>query len=186
VNEEHIGLPATPEDPWTLARRELERSRRYGHPLALVRVVPLQPGRPAEVPPASRVPRRGKVESPATRAAADLVLELRTTLRDIDAVWSERRGVFMLLPECDATAGEALVHRLRSGERPLLTDEDDVRVGAFPADGLTLDAMIAAVTRPVPAPALPVRRGEDEGVPAVRRRLRSTGRPAEGIADQAG
>ena len=85
------------------------------------------------------------------------------------------------------TACHSLVGRLRDGERPLLSDQDDVRVGAFPSDGLTLDAMIAAVTRPVPAPALPVRLAEDEGAP-LRRRLRSTaGRPpAEGVADQAG
>jgi hypothetical protein len=94
----------------------------------------------------------------------------------------------MLLPESDAAAGDALVQRLRAGERPLLTDQDDVRVGAFPSDGLTLDAMLAAVTRPVPAPALPVMLGEDEAAAPMRRRLRSTaGRPAaEGIADQAG
>jgi hypothetical protein len=180
--------PALPEDPWALARRELERSRRYGHPLALLRVVPLGPAQTIEGELAQpRRSRRVRSERIAVRAAADLVLALRDSLRDIDAVWSDRRGVFMLLPESDAAAGTALVQRLRTGERPLLSDQDDVRVGAFPADGLTLDAMIAAVTRPVPAPALPVMLGEDEGAP-MRRRLRSTaGRStAEGVADQAG
>jgi hypothetical protein len=177
---------ALPEDPWALARRELERSRRYGHPLALVRVVPLKPVE-AQPDQAVRPARRARPERFSGRAAADLVQALRESLRDIDAVWVDRRGVFMLLPESDANAGHSLVGRLRSGERPLLSDQDDVRVGAFPSDGLTLDAMIAAVTRPVPAPALPVRLAEDEGAP-MRRRLRSTGArpPAEGVADQAG
>lgn len=186
VSDEQGRLPGTMEDAWMLARRELERSRRYGHPLALVRIVPLQPMR-------TRLEAGVDVDAPssrrarADRAAADLVSGLRETLREIDAVWSDRRGVFMLLPESDAASGHALVGRLRSGERPLLTGEDDVRVGAFPADGLTLDAMIAAVTRPVAAPALPVMLAEDEGAP-MRRRLRSaSGHPtAEGIADQAG
>ena len=186
VSDEQGRLPGTMEDAWMLARRELERSRRYGHPLALVRIVPLQPMR-------TRLEAGVDVDAPssrrarADRAAADLVSGLRETLREIDAVWTDRRGVFMLLPESDAASGHALVRRLRSGERPLLTGEDDVRVGAFPADGLTLDAMIAAVTRPVAAPALPVMLAEDEGAP-MRRRLRSaSGHPtAEGIADQAG
>lgn len=186
VSDEQGRLPGTMEDAWMLARRELERSRRYGHPLALVRIVPLQPMR-------TRLEAGVDVDAPssrrarADRAAADLVSGLRETLREIDAVWTDRRGVFMLLPESDAASGQALVRRLRSGERPLLTGEDDVRVGAFPADGLTLDAMIAAVTRPVAAPALPVMLAEDEGAP-MRRRLRSaSGHPtAEGIADQAG
>jgi hypothetical protein len=187
VGDEQSRHSGTAEDAWTLARRELERSRRYGHPLALVRIVPLQAVRPAGA--AGQLPssRRNRAERVAGRAAADLVLALRETLREIDAVWSDRRGVFMLLPESDAAAGQALVHRLRVAERPLLTDEDDVRVGAFPSDGLTLDAMIAAVTRPVPAPALPVMLGEEEGAP-VRRRLRTAPghSTAEGIADQAG
>jgi hypothetical protein len=186
VSDEQGRLPGTMEDAWMLARRELERSRRYGHPLALVRIVPLQPMR-------TRLEAGVDVDAPssrrarADRAAADLVSGLRETLREIDAVWTDRRGVFMLLPESDAASGHALVGRLRSGERPLLTGEDDVRVGAFPADGLTLDAMIAAVTRPVAAPALPGMLAEDEGAP-MRRRLRSaSGHPtAEGIADQAG
>ena len=188
VSEEHGRLLGTTEDAWMLARRELERSRRYGHPLALVRIVPLQPMRVSpDAAAEAGSSRRARAERFAGRAAADLVSALRETLREIDAVWSDRRGVFLLLPESDAIAGHALVHRLRTSERPLLTGEDDVRVGAFPADGLTLDAMIAAVTRPVPAPALPVMLAEDEGAP-MRRRLRSaSGHPtAEGIADQAG
>ena len=192
VSDEQGRLPGTAEDAWTLARRELERSRRYGHPLALVRIVPLQPVRPSagadpDDDAQPRSSRRARAERFAGRAAADLVLALRETLREIDAVWSDRRGVFMLLPESDVAAGHALVHRLRAGERPLLSDEDDVRVGAFPSDGLTLDAMIAAVTRPVPAPALPVMLADEEGAP-MRRRLRSAPghSTAEGIADQAG
>jgi hypothetical protein len=187
VSDEQGRLPGTTEDAWMLARRELERSRRYGHPLALVRIVPLQPMRTSLDAGADAGSRRARTDRLAGRAAADLVAGLRETLREIDAVWSDRRGVFMLLPESDAPAGHSLVRRLRTGERPLLTGEDDVRVGAFPADGLTLDAMIAAVTRPVPAPALPVMLAEDEGAP-MRRRLRSaSGHPtAEGIADQAG
>jgi hypothetical protein len=126
------------------------------------------------------------------------VLALRDTLRDIDAVWTDRRGVFLLLPESDVAAGRALVARLRGGEQAFLTAEDDVRVGAFPADGLTLDALIAAVTRPVPAPALPVATREPghdaaETSAGHRRRRLTLGARAQGrhagadtIADRAG
>src|SRR5688572_28933293 len=75
VSDEQARLPGTAEDAWTLARRELERSRRYGHPLALVRIVPLQPARPsvdedADVQP--RPSRRARAERFAGRAAAEL------------------------------------------------------------------------------------------------------------------
>jgi hypothetical protein len=200
VSVEQPRFPSTPEDPWGLARRELERSRRYGHPLALVRVVPITARSESAAPTASSIRRgrRTRAGRAGRDAAAELVLALRDTLRDIDAVWTDRRGVFLLLPESDVAAGRALVSRLRGGERPFLTAEDDVRVGAFPADGLTLDALIAAVTRPVPAPALPVATREpdhDAGeIPADHRRRRLTlgtraqerHAAAETIADQAG
>ena len=202
VSVEQPRFPPTSEDPWALARRELERSRRYGHPLALVRVVPISARRDEAAAPAgsssSRLGRRSRAGRAGRDAAAELVLALRETLRDIDAVWTDRRGVFLLLPETDVAAGRSLVSRLRGGEQPFLAAEDDVRVGAFPADGLTLDSLIGAVTRPVPAPALPVatREPEHEGaeMPAGQRRRRLTlgtraaGRhgAAETIADRAG
>ncbi len=198
VSVDQPRFPSTPEDPWGLARRELERSRRYGHPLALVRVVPISSRHETTAPASARRGRRARAGRAGRDAAAELVLALRETLRDIDAVWTDRRGVFLLLPESDVAAGRALVSRLRGGEQPFLTEEDDVRVGAFPADGLTLDALIAAVTRPVPAPALPVATREpdhDAGeIPADHRRRRLTlgtraqERHAAGetIADQAG
>jgi hypothetical protein len=200
VSVEQPRFPSTPEDPWGLARRELERSRRYGHPLALVRVVPITARHETTAPAASsvRLGRRTRAGRAGRDAAAELVLGLRDTLRDIDAVWTDRRGVFLLLPESDVEAGRSLVARLRGGEQPFLTAEDDVRVGAFPADGLTLDALIAAVTRPVPAPALPVATREPDHdaaeIPAGQRRRRLTlgtraherHAAAETIADQAG
>jgi hypothetical protein len=200
VSVEQPRFPSTPEDPWGLARRELERSRRYGHPLALVRVVPITARSESAAPTASSIRRgrRTRAGRAGRDAAAELVLALRDTLRDIDAVWTDRRGVFLLLPESDVAAGRALVSRLRGGERPFLTAEDDVRVGAFPADGLTLDALIAAVTRPVPAPALPVATREPDHdaaeTPAGHRRRRLTlgtraqerHAAAESIADRAG
>jgi hypothetical protein len=188
---EHPSHHSMPGDPWALARRELERSRRYGHPLALVRVVPA-PARDVEhvARPVRRL--RGERGGRVGRdAVAELVSTLRGTLRDIDSVWSDRRGVFLLLPESDVDAGYALAHRLCTADQPVLSDEDDVRVGAFPSDGLTLDALIAAVTRPVPAPALPVGpRAADETaeapVPHARRRLALGMGPAESVADNAG
>ena len=201
VSVEQPPIPAAAEDPWALARRELERSRRYGHPLALVRVVPI-PARDAEpaAPTAStiRFGRRARAGRAERGAAAELVLALRDTLRDIDAVWTDRRGIFLLLPETDVEAGGSLVARLRGGEQPFLTADDDVRVGAFPADGLTLDALVAAVTRPVPAPSLPMAAMEpdhDAGEnPAGARRRRMTlgarsarrHAAADTIADRAG
>jgi hypothetical protein len=179
------------DDVWTIARREMERSRRYGHPLALVRIVAAAGSRHEEPGPRGR--RRLRAER-ATRvgrdAAAQLVAALRDTVRELDTVWSDRRGVFMLLPESDVEAGRGLAQRLRAGDDPVLSAEDDVRIGAFPSDGLTLDALIAAVTRPVPAPALPVgpRSGEEPGDAAVpgRRRIALGMGPTESVADHAG
>jgi hypothetical protein len=181
-----------PQDVWTIARREMERSRRYGHPLALVRVV-AAPRAPHEgQDPRERRRLRAERAARAGRdAGAQLAAALRGTVRDLDTVWSDRRGVFMLLPESDVEAGRGLAQRLRTGDDPLLTAEDDVRIGAFPGDGLTLDALIAAVTRPVPAPALPVgpRSGEEAGdvaVPQGRRRIALGMGPTESVADNAG
>jgi hypothetical protein len=181
-----------PEHAWTVARREMERSRRYGHPLALVRVV-AAPGARREVhgPRAGRRLRAERAARAGRDAAAQLVAALQGTLRDIDTVWSDRRGVFMLLPESDVEAGRGLAQRLRAGDQPILSPEDDVRIGAFPSDGLTLDALVAAVTRPVPAPALPVgpRSGDEAAdVPAAhgRRRLALGMGHTESVADQAG
>lgn len=185
----------TPEDSWAVARREMERSRRYGHPLALVRIVAAPAARGEDsAPPAPRAGRRLRAERAARAgrdAGAQLVAALRDTLRDIDSVWSDRRGVFMLLPESDVEAGRGLAQRLRAGDQPVLSGDDDVRIGAFPSDGLTLDALIAAVTRPVPAPALPVgpRAGDetaDVPVPHARRRLALGMGHTESVADQAG
>jgi hypothetical protein len=181
---------SAPEDPWAIARREMERSRRYGHPLALVRVVSAPAGHGRDEGGGQARRRRADRAGRGRDALSQLVAQLRSTVRDIDSVWSDRRGVFMLLPESDVEAGRGLAQRLRAGEEPLLSDEDDVRIGAFPSDGLTLDALVAAVTRPVPAPALPLgpRAGDETvDVPAAARRRLALGMgPAESVADQAG
>jgi hypothetical protein len=181
-----------PEDVWATARREMERSRRYGHPLALVRVVAAsRPRREGQGPRERRRLRADRAAHAARDAGAELAEALRGTVRDLDTVWSDRRGVFMLLPESDVEAGRGLAQRLRAGENPVLSPEDDVRIGAFPSDGLTLDALIAAVTRPVPTPALPVgpRSGEepaDVAAPHGRRRISLGMGPTESVADRAG
>jgi len=106
------------EEGWRELRRELERSRRFGHEFVLLRMARLARGR-------DRI---------------DFVRSLGTRLRTVDSVWGARKHAFVLLPEADRDVAVSFVGRLRR-ETPELLPED-VRLAAFPTDGLTGGALL--------------------------------------------
>jgi hypothetical protein len=106
-------------------RRELDRSRRFGHEFVLLRM--------------DRSHRSGDADF-------DLARKLRARLRSIDSVWGVRKQAFVLLPESGRDAADGLVARLRREAPGLLPD--DVRVAAFPADGLTGGALLELLDNP--------------------------------------
>jgi hypothetical protein len=118
-------------DPWEEFRRELDRSRRYERQFVLVRV------------PGSRGPRNGAARPPA-HAPEERLQAVAELLRSVDRAWLDEGDVYILLPECSRAMGEAFVSRL---ERlvPWLVAEVDVRIAAFPGDGMTSGALLAVL-----------------------------------------
>jgi len=110
------------DDGWRELRRELDRSRRFGHEFVLMRMPRLN-----------------------GRRSADLVQSLPVRLRSVDSVWGVRKQAFVLLPEADRDVAVALVGRLRRESPDLLSE--DVRLAAFPADGLTSGALLELLDR---------------------------------------
>lgn len=133
------------EDPWEALRREIDRSRRHRHALTLLRL---------GAPPQGRVDRRGRETLMTT------MLRLRQLMRSVDSVWVDRDGIFMLLPESDREAADGLLERLREAVPDVVGES--ARVACFPADGLTANALRAAVNRTLDGPAaLPVGPGQE-------------------------
>jgi hypothetical protein len=134
------------EDPWEALRREIDRSRRHRHALTLLRLGPA---------PRGRLDRRGR------EGLLSTMLSLRQLMRSVDSVWADRDGIFMLLPESDRTAADGLLQRLRETV-PEAVGPEGPRVACFPADGLTANALRAAVNRSFDGPAaLPVGPGQE-------------------------
>lgn len=118
------------DEPWKELRREIDRSRRFDHGVTLMR---------AELPdPGTR--RRG------LRRQAQSLARLQDALRTIDSVWADGEAVYMLLPETEREAAEALVSRLWR-EQPQLLAFEELRMASFPVDGLTAEALRAWVDR---------------------------------------
>ena len=115
------------EKGWRELRRELDRSRRFGHDFSLLRM-------PRVVPDGN--------------GGTDLARSLPVRLRSIDTVWGDRRYAFVLLPEADRDVALALVARLRR-ETPGLIPRD-VRLAAFPEDGVTGGALIELLDERAP------------------------------------
>jgi hypothetical protein len=115
----------SPAAGWNELRRELDRSRRFGRQFVLMRM--------------ERLHRNGSGE-------VDLVRKLPSRLRSIDSVWGVRKQAFVLLPEAGREVAVALLARLRHESPGLLPA--DVRLAAFPADGLTGGALIELLDRP--------------------------------------
>jgi hypothetical protein len=109
---------------------ELQRSRRYERPLAVVRVSAAA-GRDED--------RRERVEVSAACAA-----RLDQSLRATDHWWHEGSALYFVLPESDRAHAHAWVHRLREAVPGLPTQ---VSIAVFPQDGITRAAMWAALAR---------------------------------------
>jgi hypothetical protein len=133
-------------DAWEKFRREIGRSRRYGHALTLMRIIP-----PAGGAPAARMPRRHGLRFRRgwqARGLRSLVAELEAIVRCEDVVWEDGGGILILLPESDPGAGSALAARLRA-RGPAFMRAADVDLASFPHDGFTGDSLVAAVTQPI-------------------------------------
>jgi hypothetical protein len=107
---------------------ELDRSRRFGHPFALVGIWC-----------------RPKQER--WTFLRDVATALDTFVRRVDRVWIQGSGVYVLLPECDRTKLEATLERLRDPLSRLLGEDARTEVSAavFPDDGLTSGALFSAL-----------------------------------------
>jgi hypothetical protein len=103
---------------------ELARSRRYGRPLALIGIVAA--GRP-----------------PATAAT------IHRSVRAIDSVWTSSSCVYVLLPESDRDAAEAVLARL-SEECDHVLAGAVTNVAVFPSDALTGQTMLEVAAGRMP------------------------------------
>jgi hypothetical protein len=112
-------------DGWDALRRELDRSRRFGHPFVLLKIRPGTPG--------SR-----------RRRAGEFAETIRSHVRSVDLVWARGRSVYALLPETDRGGGAHAVARLWE-EVPALRTASAIAFAAFPDDGLTSGALLAAL-----------------------------------------
>jgi hypothetical protein len=121
-------MPVIQGDAWQELRREVDRSRRFDQPVTLLGV---------------------KVPAPAggsrLRRDRSTVLDtLAPALRTIDSVWSDAGNVYVLLPGTGVEAAEALVSRLWR-ELPELLPYNELHRASFPVDGVTAEALRAAV-----------------------------------------
>jgi hypothetical protein len=134
------GSPKPPDDehPWTVLAFELERSRRYRHRLTVIRLVP------DEASGQGSARREGRPGLRRDGRRRDLLAAVRATLRSGDRAWSEGGAVFVLMPETDGAGAAAFVARARA-TLPQLAGAQ-VRLASFPEDGLTSQALRAAVT----------------------------------------
>jgi hypothetical protein len=132
-------------EAWERFGREIGRSRRYGHALTLMRIVP-----PAGGAPAARMPRRHGLRFRRGWQArlGSLVAELEAIVRCDDVVWEDGGGILVLLPESDPGAGAALAARLQA-RGPAFMRTADVGLASFPHDGFTGESLVAAVSRPL-------------------------------------
>lgn len=146
-----------PELPVAVLARELARSRRYGHPLALIAIIPPN-GRP--------------------RAAADAATRICRHVRAVDSIWASPGGVFILLPESDGDDASALLARLRL-EAADAVDGVTTHVAAFPEDALTAAALLESacgrIARAAVEPPAALRRANRQ--PASVRQLASADPP---------
>jgi hypothetical protein len=109
-----------PEEPSTVIARELTRSRRYGHPLALIGIVPPSDG---------------------WSSNEDCGRTIRGHVRSIDTVWASDAGIFILLPETDGRDANAVLRRLRLHAAEVV-EGATAHVAAFPARALTAAALV--------------------------------------------
>jgi hypothetical protein len=133
-------------EAWEKFGREIDRSRRYGHALTLMRIIP-----PADGAPATRVPRRHGLRlrrAWQARTLGLLVADLQAMVRCEDVVWEDGSGILILLPESDPAAGGALAARLQT-RGPASMRLAEIDLASFPDDGFTGESLVAAITGPI-------------------------------------
>lgn len=118
---------AAPENiiGWERFELEFERSRRYERPLALLRIS--LPARPRD------------------RQRAD-ALEVRKAVRMLDAVWTDRDCVVVLMPETNREALARAIGRILA--RLPGAGLDAMRVALYPDDGITSGALVGRLDDP--------------------------------------
>jgi hypothetical protein len=170
-----------PGGHWYALSREIDRCRRYCHPLSLLRVSPAGPPQPDPAPAGHR--REGRPGIRRRDRRADLAAELRLVLRSGDEAWRHGAAVFVLAPETDAVAAQGMVARIRPIAVRVLGTPVDVRVAAFPEDGITGHALRRAIEAREPRFATPRAGARRPGWPALPR-LADTG-PAPDLPEGA-
>ena len=115
--------------PAAAVRRELNRARRYGRSVALVRVV---------------------VGSERSGLAA--AGELHAAIRETDVVWVDGPATYFFLPDTQSSGASVLSQRLRE----TIEDADGTAVSTaiFPDDGATFGALLSALAPVSNAPTL--------------------------------
>jgi hypothetical protein len=116
-------------DAWAEFRRELNRSRRYERRFVLV-----------SFPIRHEVPGRRWYDGDEGGS----VTEVQSLLRSVDHTWASGGQVYALLPESDRATADAFLTRLR-GLDPKGLVVSEARVVAFPEDGVTSGALLAAL-----------------------------------------
>jgi hypothetical protein len=134
--------PTSSEAGWADVHREIARARRHERPLAIIRL-PGEAGSDADA-----------------RAAA-----IAPHLRRIDRTWADHGEVNLLLPETDRAEAERLVERLQARQPDVAGT--GASIAAFPTDGLTSGALLAALYgTPLPSVPVPVGVGRPADLPA--------------------
>ena len=163
--------PAAPSSPVGLnlahtPRREieseLERSRRHNRSFAVIRL----PGQVGPRPPGDAQGSRGRWNGIRPQVEQPLSL----ILRSIDRFCTDRRDVYLVLPETGRAGAERLVARIKA-EVPGASTAESVRMVVFPEDGVTAGVLLEK---------LQVAPG-----PSVLRRERVVGSPVAPAGDRA-
>jgi hypothetical protein len=116
--------PDAIEFGWSEFRREIDRSRRYEHPLAMLGL-PVTPD----------------LNPDATWQ------QLTASVRTIDVVWTDGSWFYVVMPETTRERAVVALQRIRS-QVPALRDE--WRMAVFPDDALTAEALLQSLARSAP------------------------------------
>lgn len=128
--------------PWEQFLRELDRCRRYDLMFTLARI-------PCPPPPEPEHAGRGRARRPRRERLGDLDAALRPHLRSTDLTWADGPFIYALLPGIDHDACRGLLDRVGT-RSPGLISPSGVTYASFPEDGLTGNALLAALDKPVP------------------------------------
>jgi hypothetical protein len=118
---------------WEELQREIDRSRRYEHSFSIVRLTSRATSRRAFD---RHEERRAELEQRA--------LTLGVLLRKLDRVWADGEDIYLLLPEGGRAMAESMLDRISEPLAALMPD-CEAAIAAFPDDGLSKGALLAAL-----------------------------------------